>query len=175
MRTIRIGAAALAVAMTAACVPRAAPPAPVPAPPVIAPAPSLPPATTPTPPPANWQDAPLSPGDWRYRAEAEAALAVFQSDAASLTLRCEPGGLLSLILTGSQAPALYVHTSYGDRRLAAAPSTMNRTSVSLSASDPLLDQIAFSRGRFLILADGGARLIVPAWPEIARVVEDCRQ
>jgi hypothetical protein len=45
--------------------------------------------------------------------------------------------------------------------------------LALPATDPLLDQIAFTRGRFM-LAAGTLELILPAWPEIARVVEDCR-
>lgn len=44
----------------------------------------------------------------------------------------------------------------------------------LPASDPLLDQMAFSRGRFMVTAEGGASIVVPAWPEFARVVEECR-
>jgi hypothetical protein len=43
----------------------------------------------------------------------------------------------------------------------------------MATRDPLLDQMAYSRGRFM-LAAGGQELIVPAWPEVARVVEDCR-
>lgn len=46
----------------------------------------------------------------------------------------------------------------------------------LSAHDPLLDAIAFSRGRFLVSGAGGAGpvLAVPSWPEAARAIEDCR-
>ena len=42
------------------------------------------------------------------------------------------------------------------------------------AYDPLLDAIAFSRGRFTVESESGAMLVLPAWPEPARVVEDCR-
>jgi hypothetical protein len=34
--------------------------------------------------------------------------------------------------------------------------------------------MAFSRGRFMVEAQGMATLVLPAWPEPARVVEDCR-
>lgn len=173
MGRIRLGAAALLAATTAACVPRAAPPAPVPTP-RPAPSPSPPvPAPAPTPPPTNWLNAPLSPGDWRYRQDGEGRTAIFQSDAASFSVRCG-GGSVELSVANSWGAALYVNTSYGDRRLAAAPTDMNHVAVSLAATDPLLDQIAFSRGRFLVQVEGGARLILPSWPEIARVVEDCR-
>jgi hypothetical protein len=43
----------------------------------------------------------------------------------------------------------------------------------LLANDPLLDAIAFSRGRFLV-SEGGATLAIPTWPEAARSIEDCR-
>jgi hypothetical protein len=43
----------------------------------------------------------------------------------------------------------------------------------LLANDPLLDAIAFSRGRFLV-AGGGETLAIPSWPEAARSIEDCR-
>lgn len=47
-------------------------------------------------------------------------------------------------------------------------------SVGTSASDPQLDAIAFSRGRFFISMNGVTDLVIPDWPELARVVEDCR-
>jgi len=55
---------------------------------------------------------------------------------------------------------------------------MNRgfvgTTVALSARDPLFDAIAFSRGRFVVTGTGVSPLIIPAWPEAARSIEDCR-
>jgi hypothetical protein len=44
----------------------------------------------------------------------------------------------------------------------------------VSANDPLLDAIAFSRGRFTVEVPGLPMLVLPAWPEPARVIEDCR-
>lgn len=44
----------------------------------------------------------------------------------------------------------------------------------MSAYDPILDAIIFSRGRFAVEAAGQLSIAVPAWPEIAHVVEDCR-
>ena len=34
--------------------------------------------------------------------------------------------------------------------------------------------IGYSRGRFIIQQDGLPTLVIPAWPEIERVTEDCR-
>ena len=44
----------------------------------------------------------------------------------------------------------------------------------LPRTDPLLDAIAFSRGRFAVSVSGTPALVLPAWPELTRVVEDCR-
>lgn len=88
-------------------------------------------------------------------------------------IRCERRAIL-FGLTGAQADALIIRTSYGERRLQAQRVHMNEMIVQLPAADPLLDQMAFSRGRFLVTAEGGLSLVVPAWPELARVVEDCR-
>ena len=41
-------------------------------------------------------------------------------------------------------------------------------------SDPQLDMLAFSRGRILVSIAGMNDLVLPSWPEFARVVEDCR-
>jgi hypothetical protein len=66
-----------------------------------------------------------------------------------------------------------IRTSYGARTLP-ANAQADGLAATLSASDPLLDQIAFSRGRFTVEVAGQPQLVLPAWPEVARVVEDCR-
>lgn len=40
--------------------------------------------------------------------------------------------------------------------------------------DPLLDAMAFSRGRFALETAGLPTLYLPSWPELSRVIEDCR-
>lgn len=47
-------------------------------------------------------------------------------------------------------------------------------SATLTPRDPLLDAMAFSRGRFLVETAGAPYLAIPAWAEVARVTEDCR-
>lgn len=44
----------------------------------------------------------------------------------------------------------------------------------LSPRDAQLDAVAFSRGRFLVSVTGMNDVVIPAWPEFTRVVEDCR-
>ena len=73
------------------------------------------------------------------------------------------------------APFLNVWTTAQSRNLPASfnPST-GLLSADLSAWDPLLDAIAFSRGRVGIGVSGQPALVLPSWAEVARVIEDCR-
>ncbi len=153
-----------------ACVPRSAPPPAPPAPPPIAPPPrpTLPP---PPPPVLAWDEAPATPGDWTRALTGAAATAWFgQPGAAVMTVRCTAPGRIALTYNrAAAADRLAVRTSFGARALPAVQGT-----ATLPASDPLFDQMAFSRGRFALEAPGAAMVIVPAWPELAWVVEHCR-
>lgn len=156
--------AAGAAALVAGC---AGKPAPAPAP-VVRQAPAPAPVPAPPGPAAQSEpDLPLTPGDWTYAGEAGGSAAMFGvAGAPAFTLRCDPAqGRIALFVTGASQP-LRLSTSFGQRILPAG--TM------LAAADPLLDEIVFSRGRFTVEADGRAALILPTWPEPARVVEDCR-
>jgi hypothetical protein len=64
----------------------------------------------------------------------------------------------------------------GARAYAATPivGAIPAVAAELSPTDPQLDALAFSRGRFLVGLSGSADVIVPSWPEVARVIEDCR-
>ncbi len=44
----------------------------------------------------------------------------------------------------------------------------------VAANDPLLDAMAFSKGRFAVEVAGLPTLYVPSYPEVTRVIEDCR-
>jgi hypothetical protein len=159
-------AAAGATALLAGCT---SAPQPEPAPPMPRPQPM--PRAEPVPPPAPraWEDMPLTPGGWAYQMEAGASSAVFSGGGGpAFTLRCDRARRqVTLVRAGAEVPArIVVRTSYGARSLAAGEA--------LGASDPLLDQIAFSRGRFTVEAPGLPELVLPAWPEPARAVEDCR-
>ena len=160
--------AAFAIALTAGCVPRQVPP-PAPAPPPVrAPEPA-------PPPPVDWQDAELSPGDWTYRDQGGRAVAAFTSTATpSVSFMCmESRSIMIAVQTPAPASSIVVRTTNGDRQLSASQDHL-RVYATVPAADPLLDEIAFSRGRFLVQAAGSPAAILPAWPEVARVIEDCR-
>ena len=139
---------------------------------------------TPLPPPVpvsdDWRDIPQSPGSWRYAAEAGGSVARFgPAGAPSFVVRCTLAARQVTIAREAATPALAplfdITTSSGRQTLRGA-SAADRSAVeaTLPARDPLLDKMAFSRGRFIIAVSGTPRLAVPAWAEFARVVEDCR-
>jgi hypothetical protein len=175
----RIGLVFGCAATLAACASRPAP-APAPTPPPLAPTPIRtpppPPPPPPAPAPAAWQDAPLAPGEWSFDNGGGVSVASYGPPGLpSFVVRCEPGRQISLTRTGpSAAPSLAVRTSTAARTLPGRPAATGGTVALLPASDPLLDAIVFSRGRFAVEAPGQGMLIVPTWPEAARVVEDCR-
>jgi hypothetical protein len=158
-----LAALALAGCATQAPAPVAPPPAPPAPPPVPPPAPPPPP-----PPPQDWRDIALTPGDWTYRPEPAGSVASFGAAAPAFELRCLPATRQVVMeRTGASAGArLVVRTSFGEHVIA--------DGTPLPAADPLLDQMAFSRGRFTVAAEGLPMLVIPAWPEPARTIEDCR-
>lgn len=184
----------LACLALAACVPAAPEPTPAPAPapsPAPTPRPSPAPTSTPEPDPApadvptptydNWMDAPQTPGDWRYRAAPGGGTAMFGEAGATprLELRCNRAArTVSLVRYGHAVAALpmRIRTETADRVLDAAPVQSEPPTIAarLPTTDSLLDAIAFSRGRFAVEVVGLDTLYVPAWPEITRVIEDCR-
>src|SRR3954469_20723696 len=118
-------------------------------------------------------------GSWIYSTTASGSEASFVNASAmpQLTLRCTRATRRVTIAkpASGAAPLLNVWTSAQTRALLASfnPATQ-RLSADVMAYDPLLDAIAFSRGRFGVSVSGTTPLVVPAWAEVARVIEDCR-
>lgn len=162
----------LALAL-AACVPKPAvqPVRQLPATPP--PAPSPPVALAP-----DWQDWPLTPGNWSYAREAGGSTARF----AGLWLRCDLSsrnvtiGRDGAAATADGSAMMTVRTSYGVLQWPAQRVGADRpaTVAGRSASDAGLDWIGFSRGRFSVEIPGSPPLVAPSWAEPARVIEDCR-
>lgn len=167
----------VALGMLAACV---AERTPAPQPQRPAPVVSRPLPPPPPPPSSDWRDVALTPGTWTYQDLGANSRAQYGPPGA------EPGFIVSCDKTAHQivfsrigtttGNTMTVRTSFGARNL---PISVRTTPIPyvlgrLGADDKLLDDIAFSRGRFTIEVPGTAMLVIPAWAEPARVVEDCR-
>lgn len=170
-------AASTLVLLAAACVPRAAP-----EPPARAPQPRAVPRATPLPAPApapvDWLQAPIGPGTWTYRAGPTGTVASWGAgqEGARFAISCDRASRsIRLTRAGAAAGPLEVRSTNGARVLAAsADADLPGATASLPATDDFLNQLVFSRGRFLVTAAGAEPLIVPTWAEPFRVVEDCR-
>jgi len=77
--------------------------------------------------------------------------------------------------TSNGNAAMTVRTETATRTLAGLPLMESADlRAELAARDPLLDAMAFSKGRFAIETPGVPPLYLPSWPEVTRVIEDCR-
>ena len=164
-----------ALLASAACVPRPQP-APEPVPPAR---PQARPAPAPAPAPTgDWLQAAIGPGTWSYSAGPAGTLATWGAarEGARFAIACDRASRsIRLTRAGAAAGPLEVRTTNGARTLAAAADPgLPGATASLPASDDFLNQLVFSRGRFLVAAAGVEPLIVPTWAEPFRVVEDCR-
>jgi len=118
-------------------------------------------------------------GSWTYRAIATGSEARFADSGGMqrLAIRCNrPARVVAIVRIGvpAAAPSLSLWTSSVARRLPARFELAKTLIADLAATDPLLDALAFTRGRFATAAAGAPMLALPGSPEVARVVEDCR-
>ncbi|WP_010545117.1 hypothetical protein [Sphingomonas elodea] len=149
----------------------AARPAPAPAPVAPRPAPAL---------GADWRDWPLTPGDWRYRSEARGGVASYGTAGAAplASLRCDLAARrVTFARAGGAAATLTVRTTSAVRTVPMVPDAQAPGTIATGfpANDGFLDAMGFSRGRLVVEGGGLPTLVLPAWPEILRVVEDCRK
>ena len=98
---------------------------------------------------------------------------------ALVTLTCDLRGRTVLLARAGDAPRavpMTIRTTFSLRGLTSDPAASRPgwITVRLAARDPLLDAIAFSRGRFSVEVTGLTPLYLPSWPELSRVIEDCR-
>ena len=119
-------------------------------------------------------------GDWIYSSTPTGSQAVFRDSASQrpqLTIRCSrPARHVTIAKPASAAaPFLFAWTSSLSKSFSATfdPATA-QLSATLEASNTLLDALAFSRGRFGVSVSGAPALVLPAWAEVGRVIEDCR-
>lgn len=144
---------------------------------------SLPVRMSPPPPPrlppsTDWHDMPVTTGVWRWAQERSLSIARFGSpeQAALLSLTCDQLGR-TVTITRSGTPTasnMSILTTSSSRIVPIHIDADGAAAATLPSRDPLLDAIAFSHGRFAVEMPGATPLFLPSWPEVSRVVEDCR-
>lgn len=172
------------LALSVACCSPVPPPPPAPLPPqrpAVAPPPPPAPIAVQLPAPENWMDAARTPGDWTYRGGASRSGAYYgePGQGAVFALLCERPTRQVVLARAGQASGpvpVRILTETAERLVTAQPSAGPTPTIetALPASDRLLDAMALSKGRFAIGAAGLPTLYLPSWPEVTRVIEDCR-
>ena len=128
----------------------------------------------------DWRDLTMMAGEWRWAREGTLSVARFAlpNGAERFSLSCDPARKTVTLrqpsyATGEQPLTI---TTTSTRRVVTGQGSGSAPyviAVTFAANDPLLDAIAFSRGRFMI-ETGLDWSIAPSHPEISRVIEDCR-
>jgi hypothetical protein len=118
-------------------------------------------------------------GDWTYTATNDGSEASFANSAGypQLWVHCTRATRRVTIAKRASvaAPLLNVWTSGQSRNVASSfDAATGKLTINLDANDALLDGVANSRGRLGFTVGNEPPLVVPAWAEPARVVEDCR-
>ena len=127
-------------------------------------------------------DAPQTSGNWFYIPQAGASIAAFGPAERQplFAMRCDTAnhavsiGRTSASLTPQP---MTIRTESVTRSFSASPaqgSVEHLVAAALPAGDSFLDAIAFSKGRFAVEVAGEPTLYLPSWPEVIRVIEDCR-
>jgi len=158
----------------------------VPQEPAADPAPSPQPPVTPAPAPApaaqqdKWTEWDITPGDWAYRSDSRGSIALFgpAGGEAIVTLRCDTARQrIYLTRRSNQRSGNFTIRTSAKLKTAGAVTTAGTPpylAIEMMPRDPILDAISYSRGRFAIEATGERGLAIPVYPEISRVIEDCR-
>lgn len=171
----------------AACVPAATKPATTAAPvPVVRPAPVPPPSQAPLPVVTGdqWMDMPATPGTWRYTRSQSAigpssrATFITPDGIEAFAVVCSFGdnmGLARTVRTNRNLQmVIRTETASVSRLVPPDPEGQPFVNAVVRPSDPLLDAMALSKGRFAVEVEGLPTLYLPSHAEVSRVVEDCR-
>jgi hypothetical protein len=78
--------------------------------------------------------------------------------------------------TGTRGGNMTIRTSSALKQFAAQSvgGTPAYIAAELTPGDSFLDAMIFTRGRIAVEAAGQQSIAIPAWSEVAKVVEDCR-
>ena len=138
------------------------------------PAPAARPATPTVATPAATR--PIAAGSWLWESGPSRARFVTPAGVSLASLTCESSGVVLRVARSGASPSPTTVTLRATTtlRTLSGESEAGFVRVSLAPREPLLDALAFSRGRIGIAVDG-VETSYPSWPEIARVLDDCRR
>jgi len=127
-------------------------------------------------------NAPQTPGNWFYVSRPPYSYAIFgtSEQTPAFVMRCDRAGrviALGRISNQTAQQPMQLLTETTTRQLTASPrrdSVGSQLAAELAAADSLLDAMAISKGRFAVETAGEATLYLPSWPEVTRLIEDCR-
>lgn len=121
----------------------------------------------------------MTPGSWTYTKDTRGGLALYGTvgSNAVLSIRCDTTTRRIFVSRpGNVAARMTLRATMGARAYDAKPTagSVPYVAAEIAPTDPQLDALAFSRGRFLVGLSGAPDIVVPSWPEVSRVIEDCR-
>jgi hypothetical protein len=124
--------------------------------------------------PDGWTEAPATPGDWVWSVKDDRSQANFRNGL--FFLSCDKlGEVITLSRRGtSTEPVVVTVLTEHESRSYFGMGTKTTIDVKIDPQDSLLDAMAFARGTFGIHVAGLETIYVPSWPEVTRVIEDCR-
>ena len=119
--------------------------------------------------PADWDSRPLTAGVWSWRALPIGSEATFSdSRGPQFSVRCDRTNRRVSFSRLGAAPAtpIRIATTSSERSLPLGNMVLS--------NDPILDAIAFTRGRLWVGVAGAVPLLLRGAAEPARAIEDCR-
>ena len=135
-------------------------------------------------PTGHWTDWPIALGTWSYVEDDRGSIARYGAAGkdAVVMLRCDKSrARLYLSRAANAGGSMTVRTSSASKALPvqltnnqASGNQATYVASELTIGDPILDAMAFSRGRIAFELAGAQNIAIPVWSEIGRVTQDCR-
>jgi hypothetical protein len=131
-------------------------------------------------PKVDWRELSVMAGSWRWSREGTLSVARFAlpNGTERISFACDPARrsvtLRYMQIASGEQPLTITTTD--TKQIVTGQATTQAPyaiEVAFASRDQMLDAIAFSRGRFMI-ESGSEWAIAPSWPEVSRVIEDCR-